>query len=177
MCAVAAEVLRIRILKKLQTILSEVDGFRFGLTDETGAPLADLSGRVFRGRARYGADDPLPMLSILEVPIPLDQIAPPPDSSYSNGTWELLIQGFVADDKEVPTDPAHVLMAAVKKRLAEEKRKNADFNLFDMGPRHVTDMRIGAGVVRPPDEVSEKAYFWLNLALDVVENLNDPFED
>lgn len=171
-----ADVLRIRVMKKLQTVLEEIDGTLFGLTDEAGTALPTMAGRVKRGRLIFGDKDPIPMLSILEVPIPLDQIVPPPDSSYSNGTWELLIQGFAKDDAENPTDPAHVLMAATKKRLAGEKRKNRDFNIFGMG-KHITDMRIGAGVVRPPDEVSAKAYFWLNLSLDIVEDLFDPFED
>ena len=172
----ASEVLRIRILKKLQTVLEGVDCARFAITDESNAPLADMTGRVARGRLIFGEKDPVPMISILEVPIPLDQIVPPPDSTYSNGTWELLIQGFAKDDPEHPTDPAHVLMAATKQRLAEEKRKNRDFKLFGMGDK-VTGLRIGAGVVRPPDEVSAKAYFWLNLSIDVVEDLFDPFED
>lgn len=171
----ADEVLRIRIMKKLQTCLEGIDGAAFGLQDEQNNPLVDMAGRVMRGRIIFGDKDPVPMISILEVPIPLDQIVSPPDSTYSNGTWELLIQGFAKDDPDNPTDPAHILMAATKMRLAEEKRKNANFQLFGMG-NFVTGMRIGAGVVRPPDEVSAKAYFWLNLSLDIVEDLFDPFE-
>lgn len=163
-------------MKALQTLLEGIDGTAFGLTDEAGGPLTNMVDRVKRGRLIFGEKDPVPMISILEVPIPLDQIVPPPDSTYSNGTWELLIQGFAKDDPDYPTDPAHVLMAATKKRLAEEKRKNRDFKLLGMG-KHITDLRIGAGVVRPPDEVSAKAYFWLNLSLDIVEDLLDPFED
>lgn len=171
-----ADVLRIRILKKLQSVLEGIDGATFGLTDEAGTALPDMRNRVKRGRLIFGDKDPIPMISILEVPIPLDQIVPPPDSSYSNGTWELLIQGFAKDDPEYPTDPAHVLMAATKKRLVEEKKRNRDFQILGMG-KHITDLRVGAGVVRPPDEVSAKAYFWLNLSLDIVEDLDDPFED
>lgn len=172
----AAEVLRIRIMKKLQTILEEIDVVAFSVLDEDEEQLPDMTGRVLRGRLIFGDKDPIPMISILEVPIPLDQIVSPLDSPYSNGTWELLIQGFAKDDPENPTDPAHVLMAAVKKRLAEERKKNIDYNLLGMG-QNVTGMRIGAGVVRPPDEVSAKAYFWLNLSLDIVEDLSNPFEN
>jgi hypothetical protein len=168
----ADTVLRLRILRTLSTWLEATGAgeARFNLG------VADMTGRVFRGRAVFGAKDPVPMISILEVPIPLDQIASPPDSPYSSGTWELVIQGFAKDDKVNPTDPAHDLMAATKKRLAEARKANRDFNILGMGKK-ITGLRIGAGVVRPPDEISEKAYFWLNLGLDVVEDLSDPFEN
>lgn len=165
----ADEVLRIRVLDALAADIASIritDGYTHDLD----------ASCVFWGRGIFGDKDPLPMISILEVPIPLDQIVPPPDSSYSNGTWELLIQGFVKDDAKSPTRPAHRLMADVKKKLALTKRRNRDFDLFGMG-NHITDIRIGTGVVRPPDEVSSKAYFWLNLSLDIVEDLSDPFED
>lgn len=175
-----AEVLRLRILKALTAWLEGVDGTTFGLIDEADVALTDMAGRVKRGRVVFGDDDPVPMLSILEVPIPLDTIVPPPDSEYSKGSWELLIQGFARDDPDNPTDPAHVLMAATKKRLAQAKKQNAGWpdypdGIWGMG-NSVIDMRIGAGVVRPPDEISAKAYFWLNLTLDITENLDQPFE-
>jgi hypothetical protein len=172
----ATEVLRIRILKTMQAWLEGIDGPTFGLTDEAGTALADMTGRVKRGRIIYGDSDPLPMISILEVPIPLDTIVSPPDSEYSRGAWELLVQGFALDDPEYPTDPAHVLLAAAKQRLALAKMQNVDFDILGMG-RHIIDLRIGAGVVRPPDEISAKAYFWLNLTLDLAEDLAQPFED
>lgn len=165
----ADEVLRIRILDALAADIASIR-ITDGYTNDLDANC------VFWGRGIFGDKDPLPMISILEVPIPLDQIVPPPDSSYSSGTWELLIQGFVKDDAKLPTRPAHRLMADVKKKLALTKRRNRDFDLFGMG-NHITDIRIGAGVVRPPDEVSAKAYFWLNLSLDIVEDLSNPFED
>lgn len=173
----ADTVLRLRILRTLAAWLEGVDGTAFGLIDEADAALSTMVDRVKRGRIEYGSDDPIPMLSILEVPIPLDTIVPPPDSEYSKGAWELLIQGFARDDPDNPTDPAHVLMAAVKKRLAQAKMQNYNSDgIWGMG-NHVIDMRIGAGVVRPPDEISAKAYFWLNLTLDITENLDQPFED
>lgn len=169
----ATEPLRLRILKKLTTIL---EGATFEYPYSGGTVNTALTGKVFRGRVIFGDSDPLPMLSILEVPIPLDQVPSPPDSPYSTGRWELLVQGFVEDDPENPTDPSHWLMAETKRVLAEERKKNRDFKLFDMGKK-VKNMWIGAGVVRPPDEISAKAYFWLNVTLELVEDLADPFED
>lgn len=171
----ATSPLRLRILKALSDSLSQAV---FEYTPEGGSPWdpVSLEDRVFRGRVVFGEDDPLPMLSILEAPIPVDQVPSPPDSPDSTGAWELLIQGFVPDDHKNPTDPAHFLMAAVKVRLAAERKRNADYDILGFG-KHVTGLRIGVGVVRPPDEISGKAYFWLNIALDLVEDLSAPFED
>jgi hypothetical protein len=170
-----ADVFRLQILKALTASLEATDLTDFGVYASDGVTLlTSMVGRVFRGRIAFGDDDPLPMLSVLEVPIPLDQIVSPEDSSYSAGTWELLIQGFAVEDAIHPTDPAHVLMAAVKKRLAYEKRRNRSFQI--LGFKALRDMRIGAGVVRPPDEISSRAYFWLNLSLDITEDLLEPFD-
>ena len=168
----ATEPVRLRILKAMTEALKEispVNGYH-----------TDVNGQVYRGRVIYGENDPLPLISILEVPIPLDQTPPPTDSEFSSGGWEIMIQGFVTDDPENPTDPAHFFMADVKKRLAIEKRKalamNAAQGIFGLG-NFVTGLRIGAGVVRPPDEISAVSYFWLTITLDMVEDLADPYED
>ncbi len=134
----------------------------------------DLTGKVFRGRAIFGQNDPLPMVSILEVPQAPDQVPPPAAGTTYKGPWELVIQGFLADDREHPTDPAHELLADVKRRLAEVKRGQKDFEVLGF-KKAVTGIEIGPGVVRPPDEVSDKAYFWLTITLQVVDDLTDPF--
>lgn len=166
--------IRLEIHKRLTTALEEI-------TPGNGY-VTDLAGRVFRGRAVFGEGDPLPMVSILEVPIPIDPRSPPGESAYSNGEWELMIQGFALDDRTNPTDPAHVMLADVKKRLAIERKKlawgpvpGATAGVFGLG-RTVVGMEIGPGVVRPPDEVSAKAYFWLTIQLELVEDLEDPYQ-
>ena len=164
--------LRLYTMKRITTVLE-------GITVANGFK-HDLDGRVFRGRAIFGEGDPIPMLSILEVPIPLDQLPPPGDAPMSTGRWELMVQGWVKDDKLNPTDPAHVLMADVKQRLALEMKKanyvGADSRgILGLG-RQVTKLYIGPGVVRPPDEVSAKAYFWLTITLDLAEDLEHPYE-
>jgi hypothetical protein len=136
----------------------------------------DLETSVFRGRVIFGDSDPLPMLSLLDVPIPLEPTEAPKGSGDNKGGWELIIQGFVNDDKGNPTDPAHVLMADVKKRLAIERCEDRDFNLFGMG-NHITGLEISQGIVRPPDEISSRAYFWLSITLIIVEDLTNPYED
>lgn len=147
----------------------------------------DLSANVFRGRLWYGEDDPLPLISIVDDPLPVTQLmsggGAQSDGTKSTGAWTLLVQGFCEDDKRNPTDPAQYLMADVKKRLAfERKRKvgsgthgGGGYNAFGMGGA-VESLTIGAGVVRPPDyDVSSKAYFWLTLTITVNEDLSDPY--
>lgn len=146
----------------------------------------DLATSVFRGRDLFGANDPVPALVILEPPVPLDMKGVPFELPRAIGQWELLIQGWVKNDREAPTDPAHWLMADVKRCLAVEKKRvrrgSHQPDPLGMGydnnkRNHVQGIsRIGSGVVRPPgDGVSDKAYFWLDLALDIVEDIEDPF--
>lgn len=177
----AVDPIRLRVLKKLTAALAEIHP---DLPTPTSSKYVnDLrpspeypKGRVFRGRVLFGEKDPLPMISILEVPIPPEQVPSAPDNPARTGSWELMIQGFAPDDYENPTDPAQVLLADVVMRLAVEKRRNRDFELFDMG-NTVTNIFIGVGVVRPPDEISDKAYFWLPLRLMMAEDLDDPYGD
>lgn len=164
--------LRLRVLKNLCDALKDIstaNGYR-----------TELNSQVYRGRVVYGDNDPLPICSVLEVPIPLDQTPPPRDSEFSSGDWELMIQGFVEDTPDNPTDPAHVFMADVKKRLVVEKRKayadKPEDGILGLG-NYVTDLRIGSGVVRPPDEISAKAYFWLTITLSMAEDLFDPYAE
>ncbi len=169
--------LRLEVMKRLCVALREITPDNGYVLDFSGAE-GTVDNKVFRGRAIFGEGDPLPMLSVLESPIPIDQIPPPVDSGYSAGGWELMIQGFLDDDKENPTDPAHVALADVRKRMAIESKKVSAMRDAD-GPlgllRHVTRIAIGTGVVRPPDEISAKAYFWLLIVLDIVEDVTDPY--
>lgn len=170
---------RLRVLKGLGLVLESIsiaDGYKH-----------DLIGRVFRGRDLFGGEnDPIPMISILEPPLPIDQLEPPITASKSTGSWDLLLQGFVDDDPINPTDPAHVLMADVKRRLAIEKKRTLPNSAGQPDPlgmgfnggrgNVVTDIIIGPGVVRPPgDGVSNKAYFWLTLTLKIAEDIEQPF--
>jgi hypothetical protein len=135
-----------------------------------------LTDSVFRGRALFGEGDPIPMVSILEVPIPVDQQSV--SGSESKGDWELMIQGFANEDRENPTDPAHIMLADVKMLLGLEKKNenwdNPEEGIFGLGGI-VDKLYIGTGVVRPADEISAKAYFWLTVTLGIVEDLADPY--
>lgn len=151
----------------------------------------NLENSVFRGRNAFGDGDPLPMVSILEMPVAADQLDSPPESNASSGPWDLLIQGFVKDDKENPTDEAYRLAADVVRVLAIEnskrnkQRRAAGFAkgsetailgiLTPNGEPAISRIRIGSPVCRPPDEVSSKTYFWLRVSLDMVEDLENPY--
>lgn len=166
---------RLRVLKKLTEILSSINpaaGYRNDMGVSEEAP----DGRVFRGRVLFGDDAPLPMIAILETPLQPDQLTTQPDNSVIHGSWDLTIQGFTEDDFLNPTDPAHYLVADVIRRLAVEKRRNVNFELFDMGDI-VTNITIGVPVVRPPDEISAKAYFYLPIVLTIAEDLFKPYGD
>lgn len=138
----------------------------------------DMRGRVYRGRGVFGDETPVPMISILEAPIPDEPPAQPGSSTSQQVRQQLVIQGFVEDDRFNPTDPAQLLLAETKSVLAVERAKldwdKPEDGILGLG-RTVIDLYIGAGVVRPADEISDKAYFWLNLTLEFVEDLADPF--
>lgn len=140
----------------------------------------DMRGSVFRGASVYGDNDPLPMISIMEPPIPEDPHHVPDGSTDSYNDWTLLLQGFVKDDPKHPTDPAYYLLAHAKTVLSEEiarktSRQEPDILGMGRGANCITRMTIGNGGVRPADEFSVHAYFWLTLTLKIVEDNTNPF--
>ena len=158
---------RLRVLHALSASLEEIN--------PTNGYQHDMRGAVKRGRIIFGPKDPLPMISILEAPIPLEVMRATGENVASAGGWELLIQGFVKDDFDHPTDPAHHLMAEVKAQLVKEKQRDRGRNAFGLNGR-VAEMFIGQGSVRPADEANAKAFFWLTLTLIVGEYLDDPYK-
>ncbi len=152
--------IRLLIKKRLTTILSNI-------TPDAGFN-HDMKGRVFRGRATFGDNDVVPMISILESPAAIEQMISQADNTGNIGFLELHLQGFLEDDFNNPTDPAHMLMADVKKALALEKKRE-DKKI--LGVEQIMNMEIGGGVVRPPDEISNKAYFWLTIVLKFYEDM------
>lgn len=160
---------RLQVLRAITESLSQIN-------PENGY-VNDLSSAVFRGRLYFGENDPLPMVSILEPPLPPDPIHSPAGSAKQVTDWDMLVQGFVADDPVNPTDPAHVLLADVRRALALERAKEIDAdepNMFGMG-RAVRSLHLGSPVVRPSDDISAKAYFYLPITIKVAEDLSDPY--
>lgn len=163
---------RLRVLKALTLALQDIT--------PANQYVNDVSAAVFRGRLAYGDNDPLPMLSILE---PAQSTVPAlNDDGNIGGDWDVLIQGFVKDDARNPTDPAYVLMADVMRRLGQEQARRdggRTLNILGLGGgkgggNEIIEMKIGHGVVRPSDEISTKAYFWLTLTFKLVEDVKNP---
>lgn len=130
-----------------------------------------LEDAVFRGISVYGDDAPLPMVSILEPPEPSESLETDNPKPIAAGIYELLVGGFCEDDEANPTDPAHILAANVRRVLAIERKRG---NTTQLGGLAMIKT-IGSPVVRPPDEISAKAYFWMRLSLSIVEDLENPF--
>lgn len=145
----------------------------------------DLSGLVFRGRNKFTKDDPDTMVSVLEAPETDRNTATAgledgEEGMQSSEQWIWLVQGWTPDDPDHPTDSAYNLMADVKKatmklnvkmdRLGNEVRLPST----QLGGL-IDGIRCEPGVVRPPDEVSPDAFFWMRVVVDFHEDVTDPY--
>jgi hypothetical protein len=156
---------RLRILKALSTQLSTitvVNGYQHDIAN------------VFRGRTVFGDSDRVPLISILEYPRPDFKNI---EAGYIGARkkvddWDILLQGFVKDDKDNPTDPAHLLLADVKKCLSLVTKSTESAYLLG---GLLTDIANDGGIVRPPDDLSYKAHFYLRVVLKFVEREDDPY--
>jgi hypothetical protein len=149
------------------------------VTTDNGRPF-DLSQVVFRGRQRFGHGEPVPMVSVVQAPnIDIENNnAGKGRQRFSDKTF--LIQGWVADDPQNPTDPAHELMAEVKRALSytlDMDDPNFMFRSYNpKGNDLISNINISTGLVRPPESgISDKAYFWLPLIVTLIEDLSDPY--
>lgn len=163
---------RLLIQQKLAEILD-------GITS-TGKYSYNLEGRVFRGRNIFGDNDPIPLVSILEAPLPDEPRGMPAGGGHRLIDYDLYIQGWVDDDKDNPTDPAFYLASDVIKALSNERRKGSGNgvapNLLGLG-RRVVDIKIKDYTVRPAEEfASSYANFMLMVTLQIAEDLFDPYK-
>lgn len=179
---------RLKVLKQMTLSFEQnVQGSEFNYS---------LSGRVFRGINKFGTEVEVPFLSILEPPVAADELPTPDASGHFRGNWNLLLQGFLENDRKNPTDPGYYMLCDVKKRLGMERTRLVEGaandgdrfrNPFGMGKHrdgiatdrksnYIEGISFGLGVVRPPDEtVSDTAYFWLPVTLKIVEDTLNPF--
>src|SRR5690606_31751898 len=115
----------------------------------------DLSESVFRGRSLVGADDPVPLVTLVESLRPEPGRAAGHLDEIRRDVWPLIVQGWVDDDTDHPTDPAYQLMAAVEKRLWEVAEQNerglaVHPDIYLLGDRLIANLSFGPGVVVPP---------------------------
>lgn len=162
-----ADTKRLAILRALTNLLAEDVATANGYQH-------DLAGRVWRGRVNFSAVDTAlgPQVTIIEALNPDRDMQVAGWQPTNKDGWILLLQGLAPDDRDNPTDPAHVLMGDVKRALAQIA--------VTTSPRYmlgglVAGFAMEPGTVRPPDEASVMAYFYLRVRLTVVEHLPDPY--
>lgn len=158
---------RLRIMKavteQLKTICPD-NGFDHDLRDFT-----DDAGRVrpkvFRGRLRFGENDPKPMIAVMEDPRTIDTQGPA-------SKFRVLIQGFVENDTWNPLDPAYHLSADAIEVMSDANRP---MNILGMGLQHISAMKIEPPVHMPgSDDVSDTAYFIFGVTFTLIENVSAP---
>lgn len=153
---------RLAVLKGLTALLETV----VPTAPTIDPPLASMDGLVFRGRNRFGENDPATMLSILEAPRP-DGSLYTADNQARADDWLLLVQGWCPDDKTNPSDAVYFLMEDVELVLDRIIRTSPGTgypkypNDYMLGGL-ITRLQFGPGTVRPPTEnISSKSFFYL----------------
>lgn len=165
---------------KQLVILFRITDHLEGITPVNGYDF-NLLGRVFRGRTNFGADEPTPFLSILENLRP-DQRPQEagPEKLRRIENWELLIQGWVQEDRSYPTDDLYRLKAAVEIRLSQiaainDQGSPAYPSIYRLGGL-INGLRIGPGVVRAATpQVGGAESFYLPVAFSYATNVSDPY--
>lgn len=175
--------------KKLRTLKALSDHLRAEVRPDNGYTydLSDRPERVVRGRLLIDPADPVPQVSILDNldPDRFPKLAGGDDRMNAPNAregWVLLIQGWVDDDKLNPTDPAFNLLADVRKALAKILQGDEPNTGRTAHPAYmlgylIEGMTMEPGVCRPPDGISNRAYFWMRVTLQFVEDQNDPYAD
>lgn len=162
-----ADTKRLLLLKSLcNYLLTEIktaNGYNFDLA------------AAYRGKKNFGKEVKLPAIVVLENFNP-DRL--PETIGGVVGTKHkydqiYLINGWAeGGDVEQEEDSAHLLMGDVKQALGKLLVPRNQSGFFD---GLANTLSIEPGVVRPPDEQSEKAYFWMRIHLEVVEKVGDPY--
>lgn len=156
--------IQISVLEAIQDRLESItkgDEYHFTLKD-----------RVFVGRPVFDENDPIPMISILEVPLPPEQRMVPKGSNLVSGKWELFIQGWVKEEdrnSKFLTKQAYCLKQDVQRALLRERKNFDRVGVADplFGCREIQDFHLDRGVVRPDEERSTTAFFWMPLTIDL----------
>lgn len=138
----------------------------------------NLAGRIFRGRDKFGSQDPVPLVSVLEGKNTSYGQFADDSNAVRLDSWLLLVQGWVQDDPLNPTDPAYRLLADVELRLSDiiatEAGRPKFPGIYLLGGL-ISSLTVAQPVVRPPEEaVSSKAFFYLPLLVGLKSDLSNP---
>ena len=162
-----ADTKRLLLLKSLcNYLLTEIktaNGYNFDLA------------AAYRGKKNFGKEVKLPAIVVLENFNP-DRL--PETIGGVVGTKHkydqiYLLNGWAeGGDVEQEEDSVHLLLGDVKQSLGKLLVPRNQSGFFD---GLANTLSIEPGVVRPPDEQSEKAYFWMRIRLEVVEKVGDPY--
>lgn len=150
----------------LKTEVTVANGYNFSING------------LYRGKRNFGSELKLPAIAILENfnPDRLPEVIGGVAGTKHKYEQVYLLNGW-CDDTNLPAgeqegDSAHRLMGDVKKALGKLLVPRNQDGFFD---GLANTLSIEPGVVRPPDEQSVKAYFWLRIRLEIVEKVGDPF--
>lgn len=170
-------------LRILKALTAHLEGINPTNTDPaTGEPYAiDLREHVYRGRSILTIDDAENAVSILEYPRQ-DIFEPVGEHGMCRmDRWQLLLQGWPADDADAPSDPAYVMKAMVEARLARLVAQKPQ----GRGPLYEDEYLLGGelasliiapGIVRPPEDAASRlAMFYMPLVLGVKMDVADPY--
>lgn len=167
-------------------IMQRLTALLEGITPANGYEYT-LTGRVFRGKTVFGANETVPYISILESlrpdPNPLTAGS---EKIVREEQWELLIQGWAATNEKFPTDDLYNLKGAMEHRLARMVATDNtgsplypdDYRLGRTGGRGglITTARIGPGVVRATTpQPGGVASLYLPLIICYMANVSDPW--
>ncbi len=163
------------VLKRLTALLETISidtGFSF-----------DMANSVFRGIAVFGDETALPAISILDNLRPDAGLFAGENLEDRSEDWNLLLQGWVKDDKKNPTDPAYNLMADVEKKLSQVVAIDPQSGMAAYPDDYMLDgliagMQIGPGIARPPQaDISTRAFFFLPLKVTLAYDVANPYAE
>lgn len=142
----------------------------------------DLRGKVYRGRVIFGEETKPPFIALLEAPRQINPSGGGDAKLSQNEDWVILIQGFVDDDTNHPSDEAYSLLSWTQQRMSRITQQKTNGG---NGGQYPDEYRLGGKlgeilyqipIVRPgKDDVSATAYFYMPVTIKMVTDLANPF--
>lgn len=143
----------------------------------------DLAAAVYIGRRKFGDSDPMPCVTLLEIPDIEIPGTRPEAGAAQIGEWEFFVEGFArASDPMEPTKEAYLLMADVTKALSDvlnpenNPRHGKTPKLIYMVGGKLERFDIGGFHVRQAEDAPSVSNFYLRIRTQVVEKLVSPYD-